>query len=139
MGRMAVTTFGIRSLADEFGVTTRTIRFYEDEGLLSPRRDGTRRLFSQRDRVRLKLVLRGRRLGFSLSEIKEIIGMYDAPAGEVGQLRLMLEKIGERRRDLEDKRRDIDEALSEMADIEASCRSRLAELTDAATQRKRAT
>lgn len=131
-------TIGIRELADEFGVTTRTIRFYEDEGLLNPRREGTRRLFTQRDRVRLKLVLRGRRLGFSLSEIKEIIGMYDAPAGEVGQLRLMLEKIGERRRDLEDKRRDLDEALSEMADIEASCQSRLAELSDAARRRQRA-
>ena len=76
--------FSIGLLAREFDVTTRTIRFYEDQGLLSPRRRGQTRLFDQRDRTRLKLILRGKRLGFSLSEINEIVDMYDAPPGETG-------------------------------------------------------
>ena len=73
--------YGIADLAREFDVTTRTLRFYEDEGLIAPARKGQRRIFSQRDRVRLKLILRGKRLGFSLGEIREIIDLYDAPPG----------------------------------------------------------
>ena len=76
------TTYTISELAKEFGVTTRTIRFYEDQGLLSPKREGTNRVFSPRDRVRLKLALRGKRLGFSLAEIRELFELYDVSRDE---------------------------------------------------------
>ncbi|RVU38725.1 MerR family DNA-binding transcriptional regulator [Hwanghaeella grinnelliae] len=122
-------TYTIRELADAFDVTTRTIRFYEDEGLLSPLRDGQNRIFRSRDRVRLKLILRGKRLGFTLAEIKEIVGMYDAPPGESGQLTLFIEKLRERRAELEDKRRDIDETLAELDALEEQSVARLKELT----------
>ena len=122
-------TYTIRDLADAFDVTTRTIRFYEDEGLLSPLRDGQNRIFRSRDRVRLKLILRGKRLGFTLAEIKEIVGMYDAPPGESGQLTLFIEKLRERRAELEDKRRDIDETLAELDALEEQSVERLKELT----------
>lgn len=122
-------TYTIRELADAFDVTTRTIRFYEDEGLLSPQRDGQNRIFRSRDRVRLKLILRGKRLGFTLAEIKEIVGMYDAPPGEAGQLSLFIEKLRERRAELEDKRRDIDETLAELDSLEEQSVERLKELT----------
>ena len=79
--------YTISDLAKEFDVTTRTIRFYEDQNLISPLREGTRRLFRARDRTRLKLILRGKRLGFTLAEISEILDMYDAAPGEVRQLR----------------------------------------------------
>lgn len=122
-------TYTIRDLADTFDVTTRTIRFYEDEGLLSPLREGQNRIFSARDRVRLKLILRGKRLGFTLAEIKEIVGMYDAPPGEVGQLELFIAKLSERRAELADKRRDIDETLAELDVLEEQSRARLKELS----------
>ena len=80
-------SFSISDLAREFGVTTRAIRFYEDEGLLSPSRSGRQRVYTSRDHVRLKLIVRGKRLGFSLSEVREIIEMYDLDSGESGQLR----------------------------------------------------
>ena len=97
----AEANYSIADLAREFAVTTRTIRFYEDEGLITPARKGQRRVFSPRDRVRLKLILRGKRLGFSLGEIREIIDLYDAAPGEAGQLRHFLGKIKERRATLE--------------------------------------
>lgn len=131
-------TYTIRDLADAFDVTTRTIRFYEDEGLLKPERDGQQRVFRSRDRVRLKLILRGKRLGFSLAEIKEIVGMYDEAPGEVGQLRLFLSKISERRRELEDKRRDLDETLAELDALEAQSQARLEELQSGAAKDARA-
>lgn len=118
----------ISDLAREFGVTTRTIRFYEDEGLITPLREGTRRLFRPRDRTRLKLILRGKRLGFSLAEIAEIVDMYDAAPGEVGQLRLLVAKIGQRRVGLEQQKRDIEATLSDLASVEARCHERLAAL-----------
>jgi len=120
--------FSISELAREFAITTRTIRFYEDEGMLAPLRRGRQRLYSQRERVRLKLILRGKRLGFSLAEIREIVDMYDAEPGEAGQLRHFLRKIDERRRELEQKRADIALTLRELADIKSRCRARLAEL-----------
>ena len=118
----------IAELAQEFDVTTRTIRFYEAEGMIAPERQGTQRLFHPRDRVRLKLILRGKRLGFSLAEIREIIDLYDSEPGEAGQLVYFLDKVAERRADLEQKRRDIEETLAELAEVEASTRSRLSEL-----------
>ena len=89
--------YSISDLAKEFDITTRTIRFYEDQNLIVPMRQGTRRLFQPRDRTRLKLILRGKRLGFTLAEISEIVAMYDAPLGEGGQLRLLVAKIADRR------------------------------------------
>jgi DNA-binding transcriptional MerR regulator len=118
-------TFTITDLAREFDVTTRTIRFYEDEGLISPARKGQARLFSHRDRVRLKLILRGKRLGFSLGEIREIVDMYDAEPGETGQLRFFLTKIAERRALLERQRADIADTLAELAEIERRCLAQL--------------
>lgn len=118
----------IATLAREFGVTARTIRFYEAEGMLSPERQGTQRLYHPRDRVRLKLILRGKRLGFSLAEIREIIDLYDSDPGETGQLRYFLDKIEERRAEIEQKRRDIAVTLEELQAVAAGCRARLREL-----------
>ncbi len=115
-------------LAREFGVTTRTIRYYEDEGLLSPERRGQKRVYGPRERVRLRLILRGKRLGFSIAEIREILDMYDSEPGEAGQLRLLMDKIAGRRSVLEGQRADIDETLADMAEIEARCEQALADL-----------
>jgi len=124
-GTAAAPTYGIADLAREFDVTTRTLRFYEDEGLISPARQGQRRIFSHRDRVRLKLILRGKRLGFSIEEIREIINLYDAPPGELGQIRFFLDKIRERRGALERQRDDIAATLAELDDVEARCTAQL--------------
>ena len=121
-------TFSISDLAREFDITPRTIRHYEAEGLIAPARDGQRRIYSGRDRVRLALVLRGKRLGFSLAEAKEIIDLYSAPQGEAFQLRTLLEKLDEKRAMLEDKRRDLDAAISNMDKYAARCRDRLGEV-----------
>lgn len=120
------TTYSITELAQEFDVTTRAIRFYEDQGLLSPTRKGQMRVYAPRDRVRLKLVLRGKRLGFALSEIREILDMYDAEPGEVGQLQYFLGKLDERRAVLRQQQRDIAVTLKELDDIEAQCQALLA-------------
>jgi DNA-binding transcriptional MerR regulator len=124
-------SYSIAELAREFGVTTRTIRFYEAEGMIDPRRDGRRRIYGPRQRTRLKLILRGKRLGLSLKEIREIIDLYGAAEGEVGQLSVLIERIAERRGELEAKRRDLDAALADLAEVEANCRRRLGELTGA--------
>ena len=121
-------SFGIADLAREFAVTPRAIRFYEDEGLITPERRGTQRIYSARDRVRLMLILRGRRLGFALKDIRDIIDLYDAPSGEAGQLALMLDKLKERRARLEAQAEDIRLTLTELEEIERQCASRLAEL-----------
>jgi DNA-binding transcriptional MerR regulator len=121
-------TFGIGELAREFGVTPRTIRFYEDVGLLTPLREGQRRIYRARDRIRLKLILRGKRLGFRLADVQKIIDLYDAPPGEAGQLQLLRDKIAERRAELEAKRRDIEATLADLAGVDAQCQDRLEEL-----------
>lgn len=118
----------IGEVAEAHAVTARALRFYEDRGLLTPERRGTVRLFHPRDVVRLELVLRGKRLGFSLDEIARIIDMYDSEPGEVGQLEYLLLQIRDRRVDLEQRRRDIDETLAELDDVEARCREDLAHL-----------
>ena len=122
-------TWTIGELADEFGVTHRTIRFYEDQGLITPERRGTARVFHPRDRVRLALVLRGKRLGFDLGQIRRIVDMYDEEPGEEGQLRYFLAQIAERRAELEQRRRDIDTTLAELADVERRARETLATLS----------
>lgn len=118
--------WGIAELAREFGVSTRTVRFYEDKGLIAPRRIGQRRVYGPRDRVRLKLIMRGKRLGFSLEEIRQMIDLYDADSSEVKQLRLFLQKIGERRASLIGQRDDIAAILAELDEFEARSRALLA-------------
>ena len=125
-------TFSISELAREFNVTPRTIRYYEAEGMLTPVRQGQRRIYAPRDRVTLSLILRGKRLGFSLAEAKEIIELYDAPQGEAGQLRALLEKLANKRLELEAKRLDAETALVSMDEYAARCRDRLQELVGAA-------
>lgn len=111
-------TYGIAELAREFNVTTRTIRFYEDKELLTPERQGQRRVFSPRDRVRLRLIMRGKRLGFSLDEIREMIDMYDDDPSEVAQLKLFIAKIRERKAVLSQQQADIAEILKELDKLE---------------------
>lgn len=121
-------TWTIADLAGEYGVTHRALRHYEDRGLLSPERRGTVRIFHNRDRIRLALILRGRRLGFSLDEIATIVDMYDDQPGEAGQLHYLLCQIAVRRRELEQRRRDIDETLAELDEVERRCRQDLLRL-----------
>lgn len=117
--------FSITDLAQELDLTTRTIRFYEDRGLLRPARRGQQRIYSRADRTRLKLVLRGKRLGWPLDDIREMIELYDTPDGERKQLTVMLDKIAQSRATLLQQREDIELALSEFDDIEARCKAQL--------------
>lgn len=125
-------TWTIAELAEEFGVTHRTIRFYEDRGLVTPQRRGTHRVYHPRDRVRLALVLRGKRLGFDLAQIRRIVDMYDEAPGEAGQLSYLLDQIDARRGELEQRRADIETTLAELDDVERRVRQALATL-DAAS------
>lgn len=115
---LADETYTITELAEEFGITTRAIRFYEDKGLLSPRRNGLNRVYRRRDRARLMLVLRGKRLGFSLADIREMLDLYNVGDGQREQLRLMLVKVRQRLSALRRQREDIDEAIAELQDGE---------------------
>jgi DNA-binding transcriptional MerR regulator len=119
-------SFTISELAREFGVTTRTIRHYEEQGLLCPRREGMARIFSHRDRVRLKLALRGKRLGFSLNEIRELFELYDLAHDERRQLEEFLAKLEKRRAMLEQQREDIEVMLNEVSFFAGQCRRLLA-------------
>jgi DNA-binding transcriptional MerR regulator len=125
---MSDQTWSIGELAEEFNTTLRTIRFYEDRGLLTPQRQGTARIFHDRDRVRLQLILRGKRLGFTLDETAHVINMYDETPGERGQLAFLISDIDKRRDALLAKRRDLDEALTELDDLEKRCRADLERL-----------
>ena len=115
-------TYTISELAKEFGITTRTIRYYEDQRLLSPAREGVNRVFSNRDRVRLKLALRGKRLGFSLSEIRELFDLYDVSRDEQRQLEEFLGRLERRREILEQQREDIEVMLNEINFFADQCR-----------------
>jgi DNA-binding transcriptional MerR regulator len=112
------TTFTIGDLAREFDVTPRAIRFYEDEGLLTPRREGSRRVYSKRDYVRLKLVLRGKRLGLTLAQVREMFELYDSAKDERAQLEKFLAALEARREQLEHQRTEIDEELAEIRAFE---------------------
>ena len=114
-------TWTIAEVAEQFGITHRTVRHYEDLGLISPERRGTTRVYHRRDRTRLNLILRGKRLGFPLEEIRTIIDMYDEQPGEAGQLTYLLGQIGDRRVELERRRQDIEDSLTELADLERRC------------------
>ncbi|MER7244095.1 MerR family DNA-binding transcriptional regulator [Kribbella sp. NPDC000426] len=131
---MSAETWSIAELATEYDVTLRTIRFYEDRGLLTPERRGTARVYHPRDKVRLGLILRGKRLGFSLDEIAKIVDMYDAEPGEEGQLVYLLDQITHRRAELEQRRRDIEETLADLSEVEARCRTDLTTLRNRPTQ-----
>ena len=121
--------FSISELSQEFDVTTRSIRFYEDQGLLKPARRGQTRIFSTKDRVRLKLILRGKRMGFSLAETKELFDLWDETlTGNEKQLLKMLEILGARRDQLEQQKNDIAQAEMEIDTAEARCRESLDEL-----------
>lgn len=123
-------TYKIADLAREFGVTTRTIRHYEDEGLLTPGREGLTRVFSARDRIRLKLALRGKRLGFSLQEIKELFDLYDLAHDERPQLERFLAKLEARKALLHQQREDIEVMLNEIEFFAVQCRRQLDQLAE---------
>jgi len=130
-------SYSIGELAEEFGITSRTLRVYEEQGLLDPQREGTRRIYNERNRVRLRLILRGKRLGWSLSEIRESFDLYDSSLGEAAQLESMLVKLRQRRKALLAQREDIDNALHDLEQVEANARQSLDHLR-AAKQRRRA-
>lgn len=128
-GKGDTKTFTITELAHEFDVTPRAIRFYEDVGLLCPARAGRNRVYSQRDRTRLKLTLRGKRLGFALQEIKQLVTMYDTDSDVAPQLHAFLASLAAHREQLEQQREDIEITLAEIRQHEARCRSLLAGLS----------
>lgn len=109
--------YSIGDLADEFAISPRAIRFYEDQGLLAPSRIGSNRVYAARDRIRLRLILRGKRLGFSLSDIREMLDLYDIDPTEVQQLRRAVEKSGQRIADLEQQAEDIQITLEELREV----------------------
>lgn len=131
--RTTTRTWTIAQIAEEFGVSHRTVRYYEDKGLVTPERRGTARIFHPRDHVRLALILRGKRLGFPLDEIRRIVDMYDDQPGEAGQLTYLLGQIGDRRAELEQRRHDVEAALAELDELERRCRDDLASLRSAST------
>ena len=110
--------FTVDQLAEDLGMTPRAIRFYEAKGLIAPRRAGTTRVFDRRDRARLLLVLRGKRLGFSLAEIREFLDLYDTDRSQRSQLSLLLEKTRSRIAELEQQRRDLEQTLDELRVVE---------------------
>ena len=128
--------YSISDLAREFDVTPRAIRFYETEGLLSPSRQGQRRIYTLRDRTRLKLTLRGKRLGLSLSEIREIVDMYDTGRDERPQMEKFLAVLDAHKLQLMQQREDIEAQLSEIVLFEKRCTKRLAEQKKAAKRPK---
>jgi DNA-binding transcriptional MerR regulator len=117
--------YTVTELANELGMTARAVRFYEDKGLITPQRAGTTRVYSARDRARMILILRGKRLGFSLSAIKEYLDLYDTDITQQAQLRVLLAGVTKRRDQLLAQRQAIDDALSELADIAAQAETAL--------------
>lgn len=126
-----MTTYTISELAKEFDITPRAIRFYEDQGLIAPLREGSRRIYSARDRTRLKLTLRGKRLGFTLQEVKEMVDMYESPQDTLPQLEHFMAKLAGQRELLEQQREDLEITLSEIAAFEQQCRRLLGEYSAA--------
>ncbi|HEY4043835.1 MAG TPA: MerR family DNA-binding transcriptional regulator [Rhodopila sp.] len=117
--------YTVTEIAKELGMTARAVRFYEDKGLISPQRAGTTRVYSARDRARMILILRGKRLGFSLSAIKEYLDLYDTDITQHAQLRALLGGVTQRREQLLAQRQAIDDALVELADIAAQTEAAL--------------
>jgi DNA-binding transcriptional MerR regulator len=123
-------TYSISDLAQEFGVTTRTIRFYEEKGLVTPRREGQKRVFSPADRVRIKLILRGKRIGMSLAECVEVIDMYDPEHNNTEQLHALIGKINARREAFVQQKRDLDAMLAGLDEVQELCERALAQASD---------
>jgi len=121
--------YSISDLSKEFDITTRSIRFYEDKGLLSPSRKGQTRIYNQRDKVRLKLILRGKRLGFSLAETGRIFELYDLDETSASQLQLMIDLTSEKKDTLKQQLDDINAVLIELDDLGDNCKKTLAQLT----------
>ncbi len=121
--------YSISELAKEFGVSTRTIRFYEEKGLVHPRREGQKRLFSNTDRVRIKLILRGKRIGLSLAECVEIIDMYQPGHNNEEQLHSLIGRVQERRAMLLQQKQDIDDMLARLDEIQSLCEHALPGVT----------
>jgi len=122
------THYTIRELADEFDVTTRTLRFYEEKGLLNPTRDNQTRLYSPADRTRLRLILRGKRLGLSLEESSAIVLMYDSDDNNSEQLKTLITKIREKRTELLEQKQELELMLDDLSDSEEKCLKSLQEL-----------
>ena len=118
----AQSTYSISDLSREFDITTRSIRFYEDQNLLSPERKGQTRIYNQGDRVRLRLILRGKRLGFSLAETGKLFELYDADKSSVKQLISMMDLISQKKADLKQKLDDISAVLIELDELETNCK-----------------
>ena len=118
---MSDKTYTISDLAKEFGVTTRTIRFYEEKGMVSPLREGQKRLYSSADRVRIKLILRGKRIGMTLQESVEFIDMYDPEHNNSEQLQSLIDDVKNRRDHLQQQKRDIDEMISGLDEVQGLC------------------
>lgn len=123
-------TYSISDLANEFGITTRTIRFYEEKGYLSPKRNGTQRIYDAAERTSLRLILRGKRLGLSLDETAEMIRMYGEPGGSRLQLEKFVQRIGDKRAELERKSRDLEHMLADLQRVEEKCQLALAEFKE---------
>lgn len=120
-GKREMPLYSIGELAGEFGISTRAIRFYEAKGLIAPDRVGSNRIYKKRDRARLILILRGKRLGFSLEEIAEYLNLYDADPNQIAQTRLLLAKVETSIAELGGKQHDIEAALSDLGEIRAQC------------------
>lgn len=125
---MGERTYSIGELSKEFDITPRSIRFYEEQGLLSPSRNGQNRIYSKKDRVRLKLILRGKRLGFSLAETKTLFDLYDSNQNSIAQLEEMLRMTESKRDVMLQQMEDINMLMSELNEVESRCRDELAEL-----------
>lgn len=129
MNKVSQANYSISELSKEFDITTRSIRFYEDQGLLAPTRKGQTRIYNQRDKVRLKLVLRGKRLGFSLAETGRLFELYDADKSSAKQLASMMDLISQKKNELKQKLEDINAVLIELNDLEDNCQSILRKIT----------
>lgn len=123
------TTYTIGELSKEYDITPRSIRFYEEQGLLTPERTGQNRVYCNKDRVRLKLILRGKRLGFSLAEVKNLFELYDSSPNSARQLKAMLAMTEQKRAVLLQQLEDIQMLMNELDEVEARCREELTELT----------
>jgi DNA-binding transcriptional MerR regulator len=120
---------GIQEVADSLGITTRTLRFYEDKGLIDPHRVGNSRIYTKRDTARMQLVLRGKRLGFSLKEIQEFLDLYDADPGHIEQMRVLAERCGARIAELKAQREALDLTLDELNAMQREAFARIEQLS----------
>lgn len=128
MSKSTSITYSIGELAKEFDITTRSIRFYEDQELIHPTRKGQTRIYNQRDKVRLKLILRGKRLGFSLAETGRLFELYDADKTSATQLNTIMELIAQKKADLSQQLDDINAVLIELTGLENNCKEALAKI-----------